>query len=187
MQSVLFRTRTQHGVLAALYLATDADNPWTVRRLAEQVGSSEASVSREVSRLLKAGLVTEQRVGNQRLVRPVTAGAVAHHLAGLLRATIGPVVVLRRLLEDRKDVERAVIFGSYAARAAGGSGPLPGDIDLLLLGEIDPQDAYDLAHRATRETGIEITPVVRTSKEWETDDTGFARTVRERPTIDLLR
>jgi predicted nucleotidyltransferase len=150
------------------------------------VGVSEAAVSREVTRLVAIGAASERRAGNQRIVGPGRDSQLTHHLAGLLRATVGPEVVLRRLLADRDDLVRAAIFGSYAARAAGEPGPVPGDVDLLLIGDIPFEDAYDLAHQASIETGMEINPVVRTVAEWEADETSFAAQVDRGPTIELL-
>jgi DNA-binding transcriptional ArsR family regulator len=182
----LFRSEVVQQLLALLYLDhAIGTSGATVRELARRIGSSEATVSREVTRLVEAGAATEERAGNQRIVRPAPSGALAFHLAGLLRATVGPEVVLRRQLAGRADVERAAIFGSYAARAAGEPGPAPGDIDLLLVGDISFEDGYDLAHTASRELGREVNPVIRTVEEWESDDTGFAAEVRARPTIVL--
>jgi len=182
----LFRTETLQQLLALLYLDHEISiSGATVRQLARRVGTSEATVSREVSRLIQAGAATEERAGNQRIVRPAPEGQLAFHLAGLLRATSGPQVILRRHLAGRTDIVRAAIFGSYAARAGGEPGPPPGDIDLLLIGDISFDDGYDLAHAASLELGMEINPVIRTVEEWEKDDTGFAAEVRERPTIEL--
>jgi DNA-binding transcriptional ArsR family regulator len=182
----LFRSEVVEQLLTLLYLDHDiAASGATVRQLAGRIGTSEATVSREVSRLVEAGAATDERVGNLRIVRPAPDGALAFHLAGLLRATVGPEVVLRRELAGRADVVRAVIFGSYAARASGEPGPPPGDIDLLLIGDISFEDGYDLAHAASRELSVEVNPVIRTVEEWERDDTGFAAEVRARPTIVL--
>lgn len=183
----LFRSDTQQALLALLYLDAEvAGSGATVRELARRIGVSEASVSREVSRLVAIGAASERRAGNQRIVGPGRDSQLTHHLAGLLRATVGPEVVLRRLLAGRNDVARAAIYGSYAARAAGEPGPVPGDVDLLLIGDIPFEDAYDLAHRASVETGMEINPLVRTVTEWETDESGFAAEVDRGPTIELL-
>jgi len=182
----LFRSEVVQQLLALLYLAPDiATSGATVRQLARRISTSEATVSREVSRLVEAGAATEERAGNQRIVRPAPEGPLAYHLAGLLRATVGPEVILRRHLAGRADVERAAIFGSYAARAAGEPGAPPGDIDLLLIGDLSFEDGYDLAHEASRELSIEVNPVIRTVEEWENDETGFAAEVRARPTITL--
>jgi DNA-binding transcriptional ArsR family regulator len=186
MQTLL-RSEVSQQLLALLYLDPDISaSGSTVRRLARRIGTSEATVSREVTRLVQAGAATEERSGNQRIVRPAPEGPLAFHLTGLLRAIVGPEVVLRRHLAGRGDVVRAAIFGSYAARAAGEPGPQPRDIDLLLVGDISLEDGYDLANAVSRELGIEVNPVIRTVEEWENDETGFAAEVRARPTVELV-
>lgn len=182
----LFRSEAQVRLLTQLYLRDDAQSGISVRELARRIGTSEATASREVSRLVSAGAASERRVGNQRLVGPAPDSALTRHLVGLLRAVAGPEVVLRKLVGERTDLERAAIFGSFAARLAGEPGPPPGDIDLLLVGQITFEDAYDLAHLASLELGIEVNPVVRHPDEWDHDTTGFATSVREGPVIDLL-
>jgi predicted nucleotidyltransferase len=183
----LFRSEVSQRLLALLYLDPDVSSSGsTVRGLARRLGTSEATVSREVTRLVQAGAATDERSGNQRIVRPAPEGPLAFHLAGLLRAIAGPAVVLRRHLAGRGDVVRAAIFGSYAARSAGEPGAPARDIDLLLVGDISFEDGYDLANAVSRELGVEVNPVIRTVEEWENDDTGFAAEVGARPTIELL-
>jgi len=182
----LFRSATQERLLALVYLDPACARGCTVRRLAGALGVAESTVSREVTRLVRAGALLERREGNQRLVVRAPDGPLSRHLEGLLRATVGPEVVLRNLVADRDDLELALIFGSYAARAAGGPGPPPGDIDLLLVGDIGFDDAYQLAEEASRQLGLEVNPVVRSPTEWADDDSGFATALRAGHTIDLL-
>jgi predicted nucleotidyltransferase len=59
-----------------------------------------------------------------------------------------------------------VVFGSWAARYAGETGPPPRDIDVLVVGRVDRADLYDAADRAQARLGIEVNPVVRSVKQW---------------------
>jgi hypothetical protein len=128
-------------------------------------------------------------------LRTVLASRDAKELQAIYRQS-HPADIVSVLEEDFSDhiheflplftgEQRAVIFGSYAARATGEPGPPPGDIDLLLIGDISFEDGYDLAHAASRELGMEVNPVIRTVEEWENDGTGFAAEVRARPTLVL--
>lgn len=186
IMQTLFRSETEERLLALVYLDPVCTDGCTVRRLARALGVAESTVSRGVTRLVSAGAVVERRAGNQRLVVRAPDGPLSQHLEGLLRATVGPEVVLRNLVTGRDDLEAALIFGSYAARAAGSPGPPPGDIDVLLIGDIDFDDAYELAEEASRRVGLEVNPVVRSAAEWAADDSGFAVALRARHTIDLL-
>ncbi|HEX9766500.1 MAG TPA: MarR family transcriptional regulator [Nitriliruptorales bacterium] len=179
----IFRSRTQFGLLGELFL--DPETAWTGADLAERIGASTAAVSRELDRLVTAGLVEERRRGNLRLVHANLASPAADDLRRLLLRSYGPAPVLRRLLSDVKAIERAQIFGSWARRAAGEPGPAPRDVDLLVVGDVEPLAVYEVARQATRELGLEVNPVVRTPAEWQRERTGFAHTVREGPTIDV--
>ncbi len=54
-------------------------------------------------------------------------------MADLLAVTFGPAAVLRAALAKIRGIERAFIYGSWAARYAQRSGPVPDDIDLLVM------------------------------------------------------
>jgi DNA-binding transcriptional ArsR family regulator len=191
MRTSLFRTDAQQTILALLHLEADPERPLTVGGVSELTGIPMTTVSRELTRLRDAGLITERREGNQRRVTAVTSGPVAHHVRGLLLATSGAHLVLRRMLQERRaagrdDLLEAVIFGSFAEFVRGELKRPPNDIDVLLVGDIDPQEAYDIAYRASLELSYEVNPVVRTAGEWETDHSGFAESVRRGRTIRLL-
>jgi hypothetical protein len=68
---------------------------------------------------------------------------------------------------------------------AGDPGPAPNDVDVLLIGDVDPADGRAAAARATQRLGIEVNVVHRTENEWATDPTGFAEQVKAGPLIDL--
>jgi DNA-binding transcriptional ArsR family regulator len=186
VMQTLFRSDTQERLLALVYLAPLCAGGCTVRQLATSLGVADSTVSREVTRLVSGGAVTERRAGNQRIVARAPDSQLSRHLEGLLRATVGPEVVLRGLVAGRDDLDQALIFGSYAARAAGVPGSPPGDIDVLLVGDIPFDDAYEFAEEASSRLGLEVNPVVRSSAEWAADDSGFAAELRSGPMIDLL-
>jgi hypothetical protein len=78
-----------------------------------------------------------------------------------------------------------VIFGSWAARWQGTPGPVPGDIDVLVIGEVEHDAVWTVAAELTRGLGIEVNPTIRTPAEWEDDPTGFAQRVKEGPQVDV--
>ena len=110
----LFRSDVVQQLRALLYLDHDiATSGATVRQLARRIGTFEATVSSEVSRLVEVGAATDERAGNQRIVRPAPEGPLAFHLTGLLRSTVGPEVALRRKLAGRADVDRTAPHGPH--------------------------------------------------------------------------
>ena len=131
----------------------------------------------------EAGLVQTRRQGNRTLVSANPHTPVFSDLRSLLAKVYGAPAVLRE--EFASLPARVVVFGSWAARWHGESGPSPNDIDVLVIGDVDPTDAWDAAVRASRRLGLEVNVVVRTADEWEADDSGFARELRRRPTLEL--
>lgn len=181
--SPIFRSDTQFRLLGELFLQPDRE--WTLTELARRIDSSASAVSREVDRLAQLGIVTAVPRGNLRLVRARMQSPVAEDLRRLLLKSYGPAHVIAKLLSELPGVEEARIFGSWAARAAGESGSVPNDIDLLVIGAVEPMRVYEVARVATRRLELEVNPVVRTRREWEDDQTEFARVVREGATVDV--
>lgn len=125
--------------LMAKLLAEIFTHPGTELSLADlqrRTGGHAASVHRETLRLIVAGILIDRYVGRTRLVKANTAARLFAPLRELIQATYGVQPVLEELLEDAEGVEKAFIFGSWAARHAGEPGPEPHDIDLLLVGSV---------------------------------------------------
>lgn len=178
----IFRSQAQYRLIGELY--TNPGSDYTIGELAPRVGASHATVSREVSRLEAAGLVRTRAQGRRRLVTAARQTPVFAPLRDLMSKVYGvPAVVGEEF--DHPLAERVLVFGSWAARWAGEPGPTPNDVDVLVIGELDPTDAWEAAARATRRLGIEVNVVVRTPDEWAEDDSGFAEQVRTGPFIDL--
>lgn len=111
------------------------DERFSLTQVADAVGVSSATVMREVDRLVDAGLVRTSRAGNQRLVQADTSTVVYRPLADLLAVTFGPRPVLAEILSRVPDIERAFIYGSWAARYHQQPGAVPGDLDVLVIGQ----------------------------------------------------
>lgn len=92
------RSRTQGDLLALLFLYPD--EPVTLTALAQRLGVSVATVSREVARLAEAGFIVDTRTRSARLVRVSTDHRLFQPLANLLAVTFGPRAVLTDLLTD---------------------------------------------------------------------------------------
>ncbi len=180
----LLRSRSQGDILAAIMLEPDRERSMT--DLANEAGTSLPTVQREVARLEEAGLVTTTRRGNTRLVRPVTDSVVYRPLADLLAVTFGPVAVLRNALAEVPGIDRAFIYGSWAARYAQHSGPVPNDIDLLVVGDTDRHvlaEALADAEKVLRRD-VNLRRVIR--EAWDNDTGSFKQTVLSRPLVDLI-
>jgi predicted nucleotidyltransferase len=99
-----------------------------LRRL---TGLGSASLQRELNRLVDAGLVLSERVGNLRRFRGDTQSPLYGELVALVRKTLGAEPMLREALRALTPKLRAAwIYGSYAKQ----TDTTQSDIDVMLIG-----------------------------------------------------
>ena len=92
----------------------------------------------------QAGLVTSRKLGNTRLVRANTESPYYGGLAEVLTRAFGVPAVIAEALAPVRGISAAYLYGSWAARHDGQTGPRPvGDIDVLILGEPDRDQLYE--------------------------------------------
>lgn len=102
-----------------------------------------------------------------------------------LAVTYGPLPVLTEALLDAAGVEQAFVYGSWAARYLGETGPVPGDVDLLVIGDADPDDLDDRARVAEARLRREVNIRRVRRSAWDAGDDAFIATVRARPMVEL--
>ncbi|MFE4970996.1 ArsR family transcriptional regulator [Kitasatospora sp. NPDC056651] len=180
----LFRSQLQGDLLALVLL--HPDRSWTLTALAGELESSHTAVLREVDRLVGAEILSEERVGRTRVITARTDTVLYRPLCDLLLVTYGPMPRLSALLSDLDGVDEAYIYGSWAARHSGAPGPIPADIDVLVIGRPDPDELFDLAERASGELRRDVNVHRVTPEAWTSpSDEPFLTSVRERPLVRL--
>ena len=181
----LLRSRVQGDLLALLYLHPNRD--YSLTEAAALIGASVKTVHTEASRLIAAGFVRDSRRGNVRLLRAVTDTPVSRPLTDLLAVTYGPLPVLNDLLADVDGITHAFIYGSWAARYLGEPGPVPGDVDVLVVGTADPDDLDEIARAAQNRLGRPVDIRRIRPAAWASPDATdpFLASVRERPLVEL--
>ena len=181
----LLRSQVQGDMLALLYLHPDTS--YSLTEIARRLGRSVPGVRNEVERLVRAGYLRDRRVGNVRQVSAATDSPVYQPLTRLLLVTFGPKQVLADLLARMDGVDEAYIYGSWAARYTGESGPIPNDIDVLVVGDGDRDELDDVARQAqqTLDRPVNITRVRRNA--WTSPQPQpFVHAVRSGPLVPLL-
>lgn len=163
-------------------LLGDPELELTVSEIAARTGVPQPSVHREIQRAEEAGLVTTRRLGNARLVRANTGSPYFAGLADVLTKAFGVPTVLAEALRPVDGITAVYIFGSWAARREGQTGPRPvGDIDVLVLGEPDRDRLYAALSSAEERLGRPVQVTIR-SADWLTSGSGaFHDTVTSRP------
>lgn len=144
----ILRSDAVGEILARLYVGPSRD--WTLSQIAASTGVSMPTLTREITRMVRAGLLEETRVGRTRVVRTNRNARTYEPLKRLLTLTYGPVPVLEEELRGILGVQEAYIYGSWAARHEGFEGPEPNDIDVVVVGTADPDILFDAAERARK-------------------------------------
>jgi DNA-binding transcriptional ArsR family regulator len=180
----LFRSGQQLRILGELYL--HADDEYSLSQLVERTGVPQQTVSREIDRLVDAGLVSDRRLGRMRLVRADREGLYFDELSSMLRKALGPVPVLRTALTGIPGIDAAYIYGSWARRYQGQPGPEPQDIDVLVVGQVDVDRVTRACRRTEATLGRDVNPNIVSAKEWRTGRSGFLTEVRSGPLVPII-
>ena len=180
----LFRSPQQLKVLA--YLLINAGQSFPVPELVRLTGVSQPTVWRELARLEKAELVKLSTAGRTRIVEVNQQSPYFSELRSLMFKIAGPAISLKDALARVPGVKGAYIFGSWARRYAGEVGPPPRDIDVVVIGEADP-DAVEAACQATHQPSeTEINAVVVSRDDWLAARSGFVRQLKKGPLVPIL-
>lgn len=180
----LLRSTIQARLLAELYLHPEAE--YSLTDLARTLGASVKTIHLEANRLTQGGFVAERRLGNLRMVRADTAHRLASPLTELLAATYGVEPVLTDLLSRVDGVDSAYLYGSWAARYQGHPGPIPADIDVLVIGDASRDRLDAIAETARANLRAEVTIHRESVHRWLTArDDPFLAHIRSQPLVRL--
>lgn len=179
----LLRSRLQAELLALVLLTPERE--WSLTELAERTAGSVSSAQREMVRAEEAGVVSSRRLGNTRLVKAAPS-PLTGPLTELLLRSFGPRQAVAEELADLEGIEAAYLFGSWAARYVGERGRAPADIDVLVIGGPDRDEAYEAAQRAGERLGREVNVTIRSGQWWRHGSDSFHTEVMRRPIITVL-
>lgn len=179
----ILRSRALAELLTRLLLAPDEEH--SVTELAELADTSVATALREVKRAEDAGLVVARKAGNTRYVRANPESPLFQPLHELLLRSFGPAAVVAEEMAGVGGIDGLYLFGSWAARYRGETGPAPADIDVLVVGRPDRDAMYGAAERAERRLGRPVQVTIRPRSWWAQGDDGFRESIRERPVVAI--
>jgi len=181
----LLRSQVAGDLLALLYLHPNGE--YSLTEAADAIHASLNAVHHEASRLAEAGLINDRKRGKLRLIRAVTDSILSRPLTDLLAVTYGPLPVLTDLLAPVQGVTEAYIYGSWAARYRGEPGPLPVDVDVLVIGNAALDDLDDAAEQAQRTLRRPVNIRRVHPETWEETDPAdpFLQSVRSRPLVSI--
>jgi DNA-binding transcriptional ArsR family regulator len=176
--------KTRQGILAATLV--QPEKAWYASELAHRLGVPSSSLQRELHDLSEAGILKTYRQGRMVYYQANRDSPVFPDLRGLLLKTAGLVDVLAQALKPvAAKVATAFVYGSIAA----GSEESDSDIDLMVVGQVSPEDLALPLRRARESLGREINPTVYTPAEFERKHAAndpFLKQVLDKPRLVVL-
>lgn len=179
----IFRSDTQLHILGATYL--EPQRHFAIPELVDRSSRPQPTIAREVERLVEAGLLETELRSAHRSVWANTTSPIFEELRSILLKTIGPKAVLEEHFRALRDVDRALIYGSWARRYHGEPGPLPQDVDLMMIGSGAVNEIRAQADRASRKLGRDVNVTVLTADEGQHGTSGFITHLKSEPLVDL--
>jgi predicted nucleotidyltransferase len=130
MLDELLLGKTRAALLRELYV--NPDRRVSFNELVRRLKSGPGAVSRELAFLTSAGLVAEQRQGNQRLLSAGVSSPVFPEVRALIAKASGFQALIREALYGLEaKIDLAVVFGSVAK----GTEHADSDLDLFVVGK----------------------------------------------------
>jgi len=170
-------------MLTLLLLHPDAE--YTLSEVADKLSLPLTTVQREATRLSGSGLIRERRVGRSRLVSANPASRYTRPLTELVSLAFGPQFVIGEEFAALSATAVA-IYGSWAARYEGITGPAPNDVDVIVIGEVPRRDMYEAAERAEQRLGLPVNPVVCPRWRWLAAADPLIQQVRSAPLVWVI-
>ncbi|KXJ31379.1 nucleotidyltransferase domain-containing protein [Pseudomonas sp. HUK17] len=183
LASVLFPDY-RRKVLALLLLHPESS--YHQREIARLTETQSGTLSRELVKLVAAGLAVKTRVGNQQHYRANRECPIFEELASILRKTSGLTDILAEALSPIADrISAAFVFGSMASgKASAGS-----DIDLMILGTVTFREVVTSLYPCQETLGREINPKVYPREEWQrllAEGGAFITDLLEKPKVFVI-
>jgi predicted nucleotidyltransferase len=141
------------------------DKSFYANEIVRYAGVGIGSVLRELEKLSNVGLLTIEKIGNQKHYTANRKSPIFEELRGVVQKTFGLADVIRKALDGFRDsVELAFIYGSVAK----GTDKANSDVDVMIISD---QLSYPeiLASVAPIEAtiGRSVNPTIYTTKEFK--------------------
>lgn len=175
-------TKTQQRVLSLLY--GKPDQSFYLNEVVRIAGVGKGAVSRELLKLVNAGLLTISKQGNQNHYQANANNPIFNELKQIVQKSFGVVDVIKASLSTLlPQLEMAFIYGSIAKDSEHAGS----DIDVMLVGkELSYGEVMELLDNAEQQLARTINPTLLTPEEFEkriTTGQSFLTRVMEQPKL----
>ena len=155
-------SKVQQRVLALIF--GHPERSFYTSEIVRSVHSGTGAVERELSRLQGSGLVSVERIGNQKHYRANHELPIFEELQSLVVKTVGLNETIRKMLEPYSEkIEAAFVYGSVAR----GTDTARSDIDLMVIGdELDYSKLYAALKNAETLLRRKVSPTFLAREDW---------------------
>jgi predicted nucleotidyltransferase len=155
-------SNVQQRVLALIF--GHPERSFYTSEIVRNVHSGTGAVERELARLEQSGLVSVERIGNQKHYKANGESPIFDELRGIVLKTVGLVEPLRQALAQYANrIKVAFIYGSVAKRAD----TARSDIDVMVIGDdLTYTDLYGGLERAEQVLRRPVNPTFLSIDEW---------------------
>lgn len=151
MLDTLLLGKTRAAVLREMFM--NPDRRLSFNELVRRVKSGDGAVARELRTLIDAGLLTEEREGNQRFLSARRSSPVFEELKSFIAKTSGAPAAVREALASLEDqITVAFIFGSVAQGRERGES----DLDLFVIGPAEYSQLMEKLHPLEERLGRRV-------------------------------
>jgi predicted nucleotidyltransferase len=178
-------SKVQQRVLALIF--GHPERSFYTSEIVRRIRSGTGAVERELSRLQSSGLVSVERIGNQKHFRANRESPVFRELQSLVLKTVGLTEPLRKALEPYTNkIKAAFVYGSVAK----GADTAQSDIDLMVIGdELSYSDLYTALRNAESLLQRKVSPLFLSVKDWKrktSQKDSFANKVKAQPKLFIV-
>ena len=161
LSNALF-SKVQQRVLGLIF--SHPERSFYTSEIIRNVHSGVGAVERELAKLERSGLVSVQRIGNQKHYRANQAAPIFDELRGLIEKTVGLTEPIKKSFEPYANrIKTAFVYGSVAKQ----TDTAHSDIDLMVIGdELNYSDLYTAAQRAEGKLRRKVNPLFLSLKDW---------------------
>jgi predicted nucleotidyltransferase len=156
-------SKVRQRVLALIF--GHPDRSFYTSEIVRTVDSGIGAVERELARLQSSGLVSVERIGNQKHYRANRASPIFGELQSLVIKTVALTEPLRETFEPYSDkIKTAFVYGSVAK----GTDTAHSDIDLMVIGDdLSYSELYEASHKVESALHRKVNPLFLSPKDWQ--------------------
>lgn len=175
-------TKTQQKVLGLLF--AKPDKSFYTNEIMRWASMGRGTISRELDKLVGAGLLTISRTGNQNHYQANSSSPIYLELVGIVKKTFGIGDQIYHALQSFGDqIELAFIYGSISK----GTDTASSDIDLMLVGNsLNYSDIMEMLLPLEESLQRTINPTIFSKADFVTkleEGDSFVSRVMEQPII----